>query len=355
MGDAVGDRRDRILQAVDPNSSAMLTEYLASLAKDLAKLPVSEQQDALRSLDALPAEGLTKAMNEADLLTHLTSHLSLLFPKDRPAPPSREKKADAAVGEEAGRPVSPEALKEAEGLLKEALRSEGETKALKLFEASQRFSVLSDLSDKRVQQLRSQLLAALRTSEEEREYAVELGSRLFYSFSDKEKELARSFLIKTMTFLIYFEDRRDPKTSKRMALVDRCLLQMKESEKAGGVFQKYETIEKSSVSGSVDELSLLLEEAAQGKAIRLDENGVLQSMRIAPLLPSLTSRGESQSLTAFLELLGEVESAAADQNLTSEERDRLRISFSTAKKKSSWFHSMARDYPAVKRRLDSFF
>ena len=79
-------QRDRMLRAVGldlrVSPSAMLTEYIAALAKDLAKLPLDKQQEALLSLDALPTEGLTSAMSEPQLLDHLTSRLSLLFPKD---------------------------------------------------------------------------------------------------------------------------------------------------------------------------------------------------------------------------------------------------------------------------------
>jgi hypothetical protein len=81
------DQRDRVLWAVGldarVNPSAMLTEYIASLAKELAQLPLEQQQEALQSLDALPTGGLASKMNEAQLLEYLTSHLSILFSKDK--------------------------------------------------------------------------------------------------------------------------------------------------------------------------------------------------------------------------------------------------------------------------------
>jgi hypothetical protein len=80
------EQRTRLLRSVglDPraNPSLAVTEYIGSLAHEIAGLDVGGQEDALRSLGLLPEEGLADKMTEEDLLRYLTSQLSLLFPKD---------------------------------------------------------------------------------------------------------------------------------------------------------------------------------------------------------------------------------------------------------------------------------
>jgi hypothetical protein len=80
------EQRSRMLRAVglDPraNPSLAVTEYIGSLAHQIAGLDVGGQEDALRSLGILSEGGLADKMTEEEILRYLTSHLSLLFPKD---------------------------------------------------------------------------------------------------------------------------------------------------------------------------------------------------------------------------------------------------------------------------------
>ena len=250
-----------------------------------------------------------------------------------------------------------------------ALRTK-ENRVEALLEVLKKFSELATNAapqdKKEIDSLRSQLSFALQTTEEESQSAVELASGIMNAQPDdegatKSQELATTFFIKTMASLVHLENAKNPDTQKRIAFVDRCLRKMSDEDKValGNVFTEYTNYRRTVILDPEKQmlnLTVLLEEVARGKSLRLDANGILRptSGTVTELSHFFGVPGRSylRSHAALLELLSEMKTTPIDQ-IAGEDVEKLQKNLKAAfESRGSWARSFLKEDPDFRKHFD---